>query len=330
MRKDYALTSAQKIDARAALKLLDGSGISLEDAARKAIEGKRALKRVTVQEAADMFLRIKLNKRPATASWYLSRINLLCVDIGDRMIDEVTRAEFREWLNTENLGAAARAGRVRAVKALWRWAIAQEPQLAVNDITGGLPTQSSRQSEDIRFLSVSECSSIMEGAGKYTAALALMLFAGIRPEEIRSKDKPPLLWRHINIDERIIRIPGDIAKTGRARLIEGLPNTVWQWLTVVVDQLPSNDPKLARQPICPYISVQAVRHAKALAGYGPDNPWPSDALRHSFATYHVAAFNDPGLCAMLMGHEGNPTMLHRHYRGLATKKEAQRFWQIAK
>jgi hypothetical protein len=29
-----------------------------------------------------------------------------------------------------------------------------------------------------------------------------------------------------------------------------------------------------------------------------------------------------------LGHEGNPTMLHRHYRGLATKAQAEAFFNL--
>lgn len=319
MRRDYALTPAQRMDARAALALLDGTGMTLEQAARIAAEGKRALRRITVAIAADTFLRTRLDLRPRTAGWYMVQINSFTAKFGERMFDEVSRADFREWIADASLGHAARASRIRAVKALWRWGMAQEPALVVQDITTGVSGQLARRSADVLFLTVDECEAIMAGAGRFRAALALMLFAGIRPNEVSAEDKPPLLWRHVNAAERIIRIPGEIAKTGRARLIEGLPETLWHWLGV------------ARKPddaICPAQCRQAVELAKGLAGYGPKRKWPHDALRHTFATYHVAAFNSPGQTAMLMGHEGNPTMLHRHYRGLATKIEAVKFWAL--
>jgi integrase len=158
----------------------------------------------------------------------------------------------------------------------------------------------------------------MAGAGKYRSALAVMLFAGVRPDEVASQHKPALLWRHVNAAERMIRIPAEIAKTGRPRIMEGLPDAVWAWLK----------PAGEDQPVCPARSLQAVRLAQSLGGYGKKRRWPHDALRHTFATYHVAAFANPGQTAMLMGHEGNPTMLHRHYRGLATKAEAERFWAL--
>ena len=66
------------------------------------------------------------------------------------------------------------------------------------------------------------------------------------------------------------------------------------------------------------------RHAQAKA----IRPWPHDVTRHSFASYAVALTADPGKVALWLGHQGNPTMLHRHYRGLARKADAEKYFAI--
>lgn len=319
-RKDFALSTAEKMDARAAIAALEGSGLSLEEAVRRAMEGKRSVQRITIQDACDQFLKTRLaTVRASTAGWYEASLNLFCGHFGATRMDDLTRAEFRAWMQQEGQGA----GVVRAVRALYNWAIAHEPALAGQDVTAGMASRGTRSAE-IHYLPVDECAAIMAGAGKYRSSIALMLFAGVRPDEVASEHKPALLWRHVNLAERIIRIPPDIAKTGRARIMEGLPDTVWEWL----------EPNGKDKRVCPVRSLQAIRLAQSIAGYnrkiGRRKPrkWPHDALRHTFATYHVAAFANPGQTAMLMGHEGNPTMLHRHYRGLATKAEADKFWAL--
>jgi integrase len=61
-----------------------------------------------------------------------------------------------------------------------------------------------------------------------------------------------------------------------------------------------------------------------------DIEWHPDIMRHSFATYHLAYFGNPGGTAMALGHSrGGTDMLYRHYRGLATAGEAALFWRIA-
>jgi hypothetical protein len=43
----------------------------------------------------------------------------------------------------------------------------------------------------------------------------------------------------------------------------------------------------------------------------------------------VAFYGDVARVSIWLGHEGNPSLLHRHYRGLASKKEAERFFSLS-
>lgn len=49
--------------------------------------------------------------------------------------------------------------------------------------------------------------------------------------------------------------------------------------------------------------------------------------RHSFATYHVALHRDPGNTALLISHK-NQNILYEHYLGVATKKDAEQYFEI--
>ena len=156
----------------------------------------------------------------------------------------------------------------------------------------------------------------MEETYQITSAIALALFAGVRPEELAGRGKPRLTWAAVNVSERIVRIPGGIAKTGQPRVLEGLPDALWAWL---------GSPGKPGDPISPGLSREIGRKGREILGL---DKWPQDASRHTFATYHVAAFNDPGLTSILLGHEGNPSLLHRHYRGITTQAEAISFWAL--
>jgi integrase len=56
--------------------------------------------------------------------------------------------------------------------------------------------------------------------------------------------------------------------------------------------------------------------------------WPANALRHSFASYHLAHYQDAAKTALQLGHTESGT-LFRHYRELVTQQEAAAFWNIS-
>ena len=54
--------------------------------------------------------------------------------------------------------------------------------------------------------------------------------------------------------------------------------------------------------------------------------WPHNALRHSFASYRLAAIQDAAKVALEMGN--SPEKLFRHYRELVTEKGAKAWFAI--
>jgi integrase len=55
--------------------------------------------------------------------------------------------------------------------------------------------------------------------------------------------------------------------------------------------------------------------------------WPDNALRHSFASYHLAHFKDVEGLALEMGHT-DTKIVFQHYRELVRPSEAKAFWSI--
>ena len=317
-RKDWALSAAQRADAREALALLDGTDLTLAEAVRRAMVGQRATHRVTAREAVDEFLRelIRREARPATVTWYDDKLRVFLATFGERMLDAISRVDLVTWLNGLPCRDAGRRHYARTIRAVWRWAQRHDPPLVGNDLTPGLVPRRTVTESAIRFLPVGECERILAGAGRYRSAIALALFAGLRPDEIAGQGKPWMRWELIDLGEKIVRVPAEIAKTRRARIIEQLPQALWAWL----------EPGIGS--VSPGRSRQIAQLCGRLAGYGPERNWPKDALRHTFATYAVAATADPGRVALWLGHEGVPTMLYRHYRGLTPKTEAEKFWAL--
>jgi len=55
--------------------------------------------------------------------------------------------------------------------------------------------------------------------------------------------------------------------------------------------------------------------------------WPNNGLRHSFASYRLAACHDAPRVASELGHT-SPQMLYNTYRELVLPDEAERYWRV--
>jgi integrase len=69
---------------------------------------------------------------------------------------------------------------------------------------------------------------------------------------------------------------------------------------------------------------QLFERARAVAGI---NEWPQNALRHSFASYHLAHFKNAASTALELGHHDS-RVTFAHYRELVKPKEAARYWKL--
>jgi hypothetical protein len=54
--------------------------------------------------------------------------------------------------------------------------------------------------------------------------------------------------------------------------------------------------------------------------------WPYNGLRHSFGSYHLAMFRSAKDTSHQMGNSED--MVHKHYKALVTKAEAEKFWNL--
>lgn len=153
-------------------------------------------------------------------------------------------------------------------------------------------------------------------------AVAIALFAGLRPDsELRR-----LTWDQVMLDRGLIEVVGKNTRTAARRLVTIQP-ALRAWLEAWLGRNPG-----ASGAVCPLRTTmrRAFRRAKEAAGWGTKRgmlPWPQDVLRHSFASYHFAAFGDAGRTAMELGHT-TTKKLFSNYREVVTPEAAGRFWGL--
>ena len=172
------------------------------------------------------------------------------------------------------------------------------------------------QERQIKPLSMAQMKCLMSTAHQkeHVACLpaaALMLYAGIRPEELRR-----LSWGALNWEERELRLAARHSQPGGARCVP-----LW---APVLRGLRAHRPTDASLMICPPNWVRRWRHLRQQSGF---ERWVPDVLRHTYASYHVKHFRDLPALQLAMGHR-DPHLLYTRYINLegVTRKNARAFW----
>jgi len=326
-RSNRKLNTEEKADARAALQLLRPHGLTLTDAARLALAGlgkKKAPVAIPVSDAVERFLRAKRDPksglRPATIDFYQEQLDAFADDAPVKVLGDLDREKFRTYLlDLPYKSPSSVLCRMRAVRALCNYGRIQSPPWIAEDPAADLDLGIKLPGKTRPFLTTKVVRKLMDGLPpSYKSAAALALFAGIRPEEIRGDEKPPLLWDQIDFTARMIKVPAEQSKTHKPRLIEKLEPTVWAWLALT--------PAAHRNG--PVLSVKHATFAQVVKGVVRKGRgiYKQDILRHSYATYHLALTRNPGLVAMALGHRGDPTLLHDTYAGLTSEATAREFF----
>lgn len=133
--------------------------------------------------------------------------------------------------------------------------------------------------------------------------LAVRYFAGLRGSEAAALEESA-----IQPARGFIEVSAARAKTRRRRLVTIQP-ALAAWLDVG-GKLPLGDVNTKRWTL-----TQALGFA-----------WPRNVTRHSFVSYHLAAFGSAARTALEAGH--TEAMLFQHYRELVTPEAAAAFWAI--
>jgi len=160
---------------------------------------------------------------------------------------------------------------------------------------------------------VDELSALLNAASKVAPDVVPMLamgaFMGVRDSEIKR-----LNWNEIDLVRGFVELKASKTKSARRRIVEIQANLA-EWLRPYAEMTGAVVPANARN------KLDLVRKVAGLAR------WPKNGLRHSFASYRLAATHDAPRVASELGHT-SPQMLYSVYRELVLPEEAERYWKI--
>ncbi|MBQ6534519.1 MAG: tyrosine-type recombinase/integrase [Opitutales bacterium] len=305
--------------------LLEGSGISLLDAARlirnaldarppdsavppvqfcsKIIEaGKRHVRSAEMSVAGGfaLYLESKRHLRPESLRdiRYLGK-RILASDpsLAKRRFSEFNPALCEQWLRAA-FGTPSQFNKARSMlHGLFQFAL-RRGWCDKNSVS--LVEKRKIIEKEIKPLSLRQVKKLLRTSRlpKFrdcSAGVGLLLLAGIRPREVRR-----LEWRDIDIEESAITIRSRCSKTGGARQVEICP-ALKSWLleSVVRASFPCAKSR-NREKICPKNfsrKWKAIRDRSGFAGR-----WVQDSPRHTYASYHAKRYRDLPRLQLNMGH----------------------------
>jgi integrase len=268
--------------------------------------------KITVGELADEVVQTK--GKDGRSAKYIADLNQklrrFSRDFGDRPIAAVGVGEIDNWLRDLDCLPKSRAQYRANVGVLFSHA----ERLGMIDRNPVLRTAKPKLVDaPPEIFTVDELRALLETANRETPEVLPMLtigaFAGLRDAEIKRLD-----WSEVDLARGYIEVKAAKAKSARRRIIPIQPNLA-AWLA------PSSEKKGMVVPVNARKKLDTARKAAGLAR------WPKNGLRHSFASYRLAAIHDAPRVASELGHM-SPQMLYSTYREVVLPEEAERYWKI--
>jgi integrase len=140
-------------------------------------------------------------------------------------------------------------------------------------------------------------------------------FAGLRTVEVARMN-----WEDIDCKTKQIHVRPEVSKQH-----DGMLQRIVDMTEPLVKRRKFFEKKTGRIVTTSVEALHERRRKVALAlGW---QGWPDNALRHSFATYHLGRCGNPGLTAYQMGHT-SPSMVQRVYAVPAVRADWKAFWRI--
>ena len=313
-REAIGLSQREMSDFIHARNKLANYGETISDALKYRIDYIERVRRsgVTAAQLAREVLAAKQRDGMSTA--YLSdlelRLGIFCRDFGSRAIASITVEESDNWLRNLKGSPKSRLNYRQNVGVLFSYAFKRR----LIDHNPILHTERPKLIDRApEIFGVDELRALLEAGQReqpdVLPMLAIGAFTGLRDAEIKRLD-----WTEVDLARGHIEVKSAKSKSARRRIVPIQPNLA-AWLQPYAARAGRVVPNGWRA------KVASVRKAAGLKG------WPTNGLRHSFASYRLAAIHDAPRVASELGHT-SPQMLYSTYREVVRPEEAERYWKI--
>ena len=319
--KRFSLLAAASEFSEAIIHL---NGRTLSEAVEGFLTTVVSVKRKDIAEAVEEFIanrepktKARDGKRAQLSAGYVQQVGLWLRNFAKTFPAAAVADLTKEHLNIFMAKYAKQSAKSRnhyrqTVKMFLRWAVTHDylsPSHRLLEADG--MTTELADAPETEIYSPNELQALLEAADKeLRPVLALQALGGVRLQECLR-----LSWQDV------WRVPGHIeissakSKTRSRRLCE-MGEALRQWLEPYRE---SSGMVFAKHRDTFHESLSSVLETLEI-------PAKRNGLRHGFCTHHFAAFGNENLTAAQAGN--SPAMIHQHYKGLATKAEAEKWFAV--
>ena len=239
-----------------------------------------------------------------------SRLNRFTEDYGDWMACDVSTEIIDEFLDGLRVANQTKLNYRNKVNQLFIYAV-KIGACERNPVEDAIKPKA--VGSDIGILTSKQIAALLDAASDdIIPGLAIGFFAGLRESEIQRLD-----WKDVDLEEGHIQISAKNAKSAQRRIVK-ISENLKAWL------LPFEQKEGRVVGDVTWRWRTGKELAREAAGI---KKWPPNGARHSFASYHLAEYEDAGKTALELGHS-NQRIIFQHYRQIVKPKEAHTYWSI--
>jgi integrase len=249
------------------------------------------------------------DRRDRTIGEIRWRLETFAEDFPDRRLSEITVEEIEEWLDEEDWSARSRINYLTKISQLYNYALRHK---WVDANVAERIERPTAEDKEPGIFTIAQAENLLRHAGEHGLLpyISIGLFAGLRSAELMRLD-----WSAVNLQEKAIVVGAAVAKKRSRRVVE-ICEALEGWLRLCVQE--------TGMIVDGAKFKENMDELKTAAGI---EEWPHNGLRHSYGSYHLAAFGDQVKTAAQMGHRDS-TVIHNHYKALVLKSEAEKYWKL--
>ena len=324
------LTLCELVEARSAAQVLEGTGLSLVEAAKHV---RAALDQTLQSQSFEHGMRAYLSEiwakfkdrresqpRREPKHWRSVKRSVAKLSpLYARSLREIRPDDIRPLLG--GMTSSSLKGHLRNLHAAFGYCVEQgwledNPIRRLKKMRADLASAERK----IQTFTAAEVSRIMDAVvrvdRRFAPYFAVCFFAGVRPEAAAK-----MSWSDVSENGHLY-IPNSANKTGHAYTVEINP-TLRAWL----DWWRKTEGPSAG-PLLPFSASSLKRFRNRIIREAGIQRWIQDGARKTFATAHRETFKRKELTAEALGHRGTATLDSFYDSRLMTRQDAHAYWRI--